>query len=107
MSVDSNNVATPILDVTQLTPLGQNVGTSNTTYNTWKAGTPSPTFFTVKNLTSCPQSSQCNSDSLRQAHRRRTNQMTHFWKAYVADKAERVASELMQLANVAAGLARM
>ncbi len=101
-------VGTPVVDVENLTPFGNPIGQANTTYNTWKAGTPNPIYFVVKNVTSCPMDKNCNSDNtLRQSHRYRTAQKKHFWRAYVAGKAEEAAKELMTLANAAAALARM
>lgn len=65
-----------------LTPFGEYMGQSNNTYTNFKAGAQDPKWFSVKNVTTCPQSNNCDSDSVRQMHRLSLGRKTDFF-AYV------------------------
>merc|ERR1719445_135861 len=50
----------PFTQNEELTPFGQDVGTSNTTYTDFVAGTPDPLLFKVENVSTCPMSPNCD-----------------------------------------------
>jgi len=91
----------PYQEVDVLTPFGQNLGMETSTYHTFTPGTPDPSHFAVKNVDSCPESSNCG-DSARQAARRRWG-MWKTWMRYyqqnAADTAELLVRKMARLHN--------
>ncbi|RYG52532.1 hypothetical protein EON67_01020, partial [archaeon] len=77
--------------VDNLTPFGEYMGQSNNTYTNFKAGAQDPKWFTVKNVTTCPQSNNCDNDSVRQMHRLSLGRKTDFF-AYVVSFPRRSSS---------------
>jgi len=61
---DPNNPI-PVAEVDQLTPFGQFIGTMNSTWSQFTAGTPDPSLFIIAGIDSCPQSSQCGNSQLQ------------------------------------------
>jgi len=60
----------PVQEVDQLTPFGQPMGVSTSTFHTFVPGTPDPSHFAVKGIDSCPESQNCGNNA-RQFVRRR------------------------------------
>lgn len=79
------NAAVPIIEVDNLTPMGENIGQSNQTFTQWKAGAPDAKWFAVKGLSTCQQDSNCGSND-RQMYRLRTRQTGLFMKYAMAKK---------------------
>jgi len=68
----------PVQEVDQLTPFGEPIGTSTSTYHTFVPGTPDPSHFAIKGIDSCPQDPNCGQD-YRQFVRRRWK----LWKTWL------------------------
>jgi len=83
----------PIGEVDQLTPFGQYLGTMNSTWSNFQAGTPDPALFNISGIDSCPQSPNCG-DGMRQLHRLRMRRFnSYFAYAQPAALAEDSAEE--------------
>lgn len=67
----------PFVENEELTPFGQDIGTSNTTYSDFVVGTPDPMLFKVANVSSCPMSPNCGS-LIRQSMRLRDGNYNQF-----------------------------
>lgn len=90
--VDQSNMqsAVPIVEVDLLTPFGEQIGVSNTTYLTWVPGAPDAKYFNVKGISACPLDSNCGNND-RQMYRLRTKQHKLFMKHHLAQKARAAA----------------
>jgi len=96
--VDPNS-GLPYKEMDQLTPFGQAIGESESTYHTFTAGEPDPKKFAVNGIANCPEDPNCG-DSFRQFTRRRwglrRTWMRHFQAQSLAkvkaQKAARAAS---------------
>lgn len=63
MYVDTSGSANaPVAEIDQITPFGIPLGMENTTYAAFQGGAQPSTAFTVKNISSCPMSNQCQGD---------------------------------------------
>ena len=66
LNVDqSGDSPVPVTGHIVLTPLGKFEGTHNTSWSSWRKGSPPPELFDVKGVESCPKRSamQCDSGS--------------------------------------------
>jgi len=84
MYVDFNG--NPISEVDVLTPFGQQIGTSTSTWSKFTPGTPDPSLFVVNGLSNCPQSQNCGQSSKQQ--RRLTRKQFKTWAYYQQQAAE-------------------
>lgn len=84
-----------VIEIDTLTPFGEYIGQSNTTYQNFVAGPQSPKWFNVSGIDACQENSQCNSNTLMM-HRIQTRSkaafLHHFFAARVA-KAQKEAKE--------------
>jgi len=95
--------ANPIIDVDDLTPAGEFIGQSNTTYTQWVAGPQSSKWFTVYGVDKCPKAKGCNQDSVRQLHRLAMGRKADYIMAHFAAKMERAeaaAAEAKQMMHL-------
>lgn len=88
----------PYQEVDNLTPFGQAIGQSISTYHTFTPGTPDPSHFAIKGVDNCPLDQNCG-NSQRQFVRRRWN----MWKTWMAayqqnnlEKAEQISRRLQR-----------
>lgn len=70
--------AYPVIDIDVLTPFGEYIGESNTTYTKFTAGPQDPKWFAVKGASTCPQDSGCDSSAQRQLHRLTVRRRTDY-----------------------------
>jgi hypothetical protein len=77
----SKTPAIPIQEIDYLTPFGEAIGQSTSTYLSFIPGTPSPSHFDVKGIDACPQDSGCD-QQMRQFVRRRNRSWKTWLKSY-------------------------
>lgn len=85
--------AIPIIDIDTLTPFGEYVGQSNTTYTQWTPGPQPASMFTVNGLTGCQKSTQCGSN-VRQLHRLATGKKNLWLQSHLATKVAKAQAQL-------------
>lgn len=56
----SGSSGIPVQQIDHITPMGQNLGAQNTTYKTFKAGTPPASVFTVTGKSTCKIDQSCS-----------------------------------------------
>ncbi len=75
---DPNN-AIPISEVDQLTPFGQPIGQSTSSWTNFQPGTPPASLFDIQGVKDCPLSQNCGNSQVREMHRIRNRA----WRTYM------------------------
>lgn len=100
---DSTGAYYPVLDYTDLTPFGEDIGYESTTYLSFTAGLPDKSLFAVTGAASCPPPSNgCGNDNaLRKMNRIRNRLYKTYLRAELEGKMELspVELEALQLLN--------
>ncbi len=94
----------PLIDVDTLTPFGEYVGQSNTTYLKYAGGPQASSWFNVSGLSSCQRSSNCNSN-VRQLHRLATGKKNLWLQSHLAAKLEAAQAQVAAAKGQLAALA--
>jgi len=66
----SSKPALPYSETDELTPFGQPIGTMNTKWTDFTAGTPDPSNFDVQGVSGCPMSQNCGNSARQMARLR-------------------------------------
>lgn len=96
--------AFPLKEVDDLTPFGENLGQSNTTYTAFKAGPQPPKWFAVQGVAACQEGNNCNSNSVRQLHRLSMRRKSDFIAAHFRAKVAAAERDRAAAAEVVAAL---
>lgn len=75
--VSTDATPVPLKQEALIEPLGQVIGTENTTWIDFKAGAPAASLFKVANAKTCPEDKNCQQNQARLAHRRRAARWAH------------------------------
>jgi len=60
----------PYVEIDQLTPFGEPIGESTSTYLAFQAGTPDPSHFAIKGVDTCPVDNNCGNSARQQLRQR-------------------------------------
>jgi len=85
---------TPIMEHESITPFGQHLGDSNTTWTNFKGGPQDASLFVVANVTDCKISQNCGSNARQVKRLREKNWRT--W-AYYQQGVDAIAKEELEL----------
>eukprot|EP00544_Gedaniella_sp_CCMP2646_P012186 CAMPEP_0202503730 /NCGR_PEP_ID=MMETSP1361-20130828/42578_1 /ASSEMBLY_ACC=CAM_ASM_000849 /TAXON_ID=210615 /ORGANISM="Staurosira complex sp., Strain CCMP2646" /LENGTH=87 /DNA_ID=CAMNT_0049137053 /DNA_START=1 /DNA_END=261 /DNA_ORIENTATION=- len=78
--VDSSvTPAVPVFASNQMTPFGEDIGGTNSTWTNWEYGVPKAELFNFQDKANCPEANNCNSNQ-NQARRARQQLIQTFAK---------------------------
>lgn len=89
----------PYQEVDLLTPFGQAVGESTSTYATFTPGTPDPSNFAIKGVANCPLDQNCGQNQ-RQQLRRKYGLWRTWLASYQANNLERAENLNRKMARL-------
>ncbi len=71
----SGSFSVPVQQYEHLTPFGQDIGQSNSTWSNFQEGTPAASLFDIKGIDSCPMSQNCGDNAGRFRNSRRARRL--------------------------------